>query len=219
MNSIVLACPTLKKELLNAWQREGSKIPIYFLPARLHNDLKEMHSYLQQTIDSLANIDRIYLCTTGCGGSTVGIEATTAELVVPRTRDCLDILLAGDKLANLQRDVHGVYYTASWMDFCKNSTIDLDYLTAKMGRGAAEQYLKKLYSKCKDYYIIDTGCYDLAPVQAYVEPIVQIVQGKLHYVEGKYNILRKLAREEIDEDFYLVASGTRIPAGIFLPNR
>ena len=217
MKGIVLACPTLKREMLAAWQKEDSSLPIYFLPARLHNDLQEMHSYLQHTIDSLANVDRIYLCTTGCGGSTVGIVANTAEIILPRTRDCLDILLSKEKLKKLERDIRGFYYTASWMDFCKNSSIDLEHLTNKMGRMEAEKYLRKLYAKCKDYYIIDTGCYDLAPVKAYVEPLVQIVQGNLHYVKGEYNILRKMAREEIDEDFYRVPMGGKIPSGIFFP--
>ena len=70
--------------------------PVYFLPRRLHADPKELAEYLQNTIDSFDNVDRILICVSGCGGGTAKLRATTAELVIPKTRDCLDLLLSGD---------------------------------------------------------------------------------------------------------------------------
>ena len=208
--TVILSCPTLRGELISAMREASSEAIVYFMPQRLHSDPKELHAYLQDKIDHFWNVDRIVLCVSGCGGGTKGLKANTAELVVPRTRDCLDILLSGKSLATLERDISGVYFTESWMEFSKNSEIDLDRLTKKMGRAAAEDFLRRLYKTCNKFYIIDTGCYDVEEVQAYVAPLVEILQGTVQVLQGEYGILRKIAKENFDEDFQVVPKGSEV---------
>ncbi len=66
--TVILACPTLKGELQTILSEEASEAVVYFLPRGLHSDPKELHSYVQNMIDSFWNVDRIVLCVTGCGG-------------------------------------------------------------------------------------------------------------------------------------------------------
>ena len=205
--TVILSCPTLKGELTSALAEASSEAIVYFMPQRLHSDPKELHDYMQDMIDHFRNVDRIVLCVSGCGGGTKGLKASTAELVVPRTRDCLDILLSGDSLAALQRDITGVYFTESWMEFSKNSDIDLDKLIRKMGRTDAEDYLRRLFKTCNKFYIIDTGCYDVQEVQEYIAPLVKILDGTVTVLKGEYGILRKIARGEFDDDFDIVPKG------------
>lgn len=205
--TVILSCPTLKGELTSALAEASSEAIVYFMPQRLHSDPKELHDYMQDMIDHFRNVDRIVLCVSGCGGGTKGLKASTAELVVPRTRDCLDILLSGDSLAALQRDITGVYFTESWMEFSKNSDIDLDKLIRKMGRTDAEDYLRRLFKTCNKFYVIDTGCYDVQEVQEYIAPLVKILDGTVTVLKGEYGILRKIARGEFDDDFDIVPKG------------
>ena len=205
--TVILSCPTLKGELTAALAEASSEAIVYFMPQRLHSDPKELHDYVQDMIDHFWNVDRIVLCVSGCGGGTKGLKATTAELVVPRTRDCLDVLLSGDSLATLERDISGVFFTESWMEFSKNSDIDLDKLTKKMGRAAAEDFLRRLYKTFNKFYIIDTGCYDVQAAQDYVAPLVKILDGTVTVLKGSYGILRKIAREAFDDDFDGVPKG------------
>ena len=118
-------------ELKAALAAASSDAVAYFIPRRLHSDPKELHEYLQDMIDHFHNVDKIVLCVSGCGGGTAGLRASSAELIVPRTRDCLDVLLSGESLAALERDISGVYFTESWMECTKESEIDLDKLTEK----------------------------------------------------------------------------------------
>ncbi len=217
--TVILSCPTLGCELKAALAAHHSEAAVFFLPRRLHNDPKELHSYVQDTIDNLYNIDRVVLCVSGCGGAAAGLRASSAELIIPRTRDCLDILLSAESLASLQRDITGVYYTASWMEFSKNSEIDLDKLTAKMGREEAEKFLRNLYKTFNKFYIIDTGCYDLKEVRDYVTPLVKILEGTVTTLQGKYGILHKIAQERFDEDFLTVEKGGTASMESFLKNR
>ena len=131
--TIILSCPTLKRELQTAIGSHAAEAAVYFLPRHLHNDPKELSRYLQDMIDSFYNVRRIVVCASRCGGGTANLRATSAELVLPRTRDCLDILLSEDSLDKIQRNIRGIYFTASWMEFSKESEIDLGKLTAKMG--------------------------------------------------------------------------------------
>ena len=220
MKSIILSCPTLKKELLAALASHNSEIPVHFMPYQLHNDVKYLHEYVQKMIDSIENVDRIYICTTGCGGGTIGLKATTAELVLPRTRDCLDILLSGDNLKrDDRRNLRGIYYTASWMDFGKNSEIDPEKLIAKRGQEEAEEFLRKLYNGFKDFYIIDTGCYDVEEVRAYANTLMKILGTEVQVIKGEYKILHKMVTHKIDEDFVIVPKGEAVVAGSFMPNK
>ncbi|MBQ8698050.1 MAG: DUF1638 domain-containing protein [Schwartzia sp.] len=217
--TVILSCPTLRGELTAALAEASSEAVAYFLPRRLHSDPKELHAYTQDMIDHFYNADRIVLCVSGCGGGTVGLRASSAELVVPRTRDCLDILLSGDSLASLERDISGVYFTESWMEFSKASDIDLDKLTAKMGREAAEDFLRRLYKTFNKFYIIDTGCYDLQAVKDYIAPLVEILSGTITFLHGPCGILHKIAREAFDGDFAVIPKGGEVPKGIFLKNK
>lgn len=216
--TVILACPTLKLELQEAIRCHASNAAVYFMPQRLHNDPKELHSYLQDMIDHFHNVNRIVICASRCGGGTAGLSATSAPLVLPRTRDCLDILLSGDNLHTLHRDLRGIYYTAGWMEFSKNTDLDLDKLTKKIGREAAEEQLRRLFKTFNAFYIIDTGCYDVQEVKDYLTPLVKILDGTITMLHGEFKILHKIAQENFDEDFVIIPKGDSVPAETFLPN-
>lgn len=217
--TVILSCPTLEQELKRALECHASNAAVVFLPRHLHNDPKELHRYLQDKIDHLHQVHRIVLCVSRCGGGTANLRASTAEIILPRTRDCLDILLSGHDLNSLCRNIRGIYFTASWMNFSKESDIDLAKLTAKMGKEAAEAYLRQLYKTFNEFYIIDTDCYDIQEVKDYIEPLVKILDGSITVIRGEFKILHKIAAETFDDDFIVIPKGCSVPAEAFLPNR
>lgn len=216
MKELVLACPTLRREVLRA--AKGTALTVRFLPGRLHRDPGELRAYLQALLTKPLGFERVYLCPSGCGGGTTGLRAGAAELVIPRTRDCLDILLSGDTLTTLQRDMHGMFLTESWADYSKSSRIDYDRVVAWMGREAGEAYLHRLYQMIHDFYIIDTGCYDLQPVKDYIAPLANLLAARVTVVPGPCGILKKLFTGRIDEDFLVVPPGGEVTRDAFLAN-
>ena len=62
MKQVILSCPTLKKEILHLIDELNLDTPVYFLPKRLHSNPQELAEYLQNTIDSFADVDRILIC-------------------------------------------------------------------------------------------------------------------------------------------------------------
>lgn len=210
MGSVILSCPTLKKEFQHALAVYQCSTPVYYLPQELHNNPSKLHEYLQTTIDSFDNIDKIMICVSGCGGGTIGLQATSARLVVPKTRDCIDILLSGDILEEIYRPEKGIFFTESWMNFSKNSSLDLNKQIEQKGYQAAAEYMRRLFKGFEHFYIIDTGVYDIKEVQFYIEPLVEILNGTITLLKGDYQILHKMVLEKFDDDFIIVTKGSMV---------
>ena len=216
--SIILTCPTLREELEYVLKKTGNKTPVYYLPASLHDSPPSLKRHLQTMIDSFWGLQRIIILPSGCGGGTAGLKATSAGLVLPRTRDCLDILLSGSSLKDDRRDIGGVYLSAGWMDRWKQSDLDLDRLTEKMGAEKARLHLMKMFAGFNHFYIIDTGIGDIDALKEYITPLVKITEGTLTIVKGGYGILKKVAENHFDEDFLVVPKGGTVDAGAFMSN-
>ena len=96
-NRVIIACRTLEREIQAAMKETGNSCLVYYLPLKYHVAPKEMAVELQRIIDSLSNVDEVLVCVSGCGGSTKDLKATTADIIIPKTRDCIDILLSNQE--------------------------------------------------------------------------------------------------------------------------
>lgn len=210
MNSIVLACPTVEKELMQSVKQTGFAGEICFLPKHLHNDPNRMRQYLQEKIDSLQQIDEALICVSGCGGSTIGLKATGAKLVIPRCRDCVDLLLSTGENCEIKRPERGIFLTEGWMNLMKNSAMSLERMTQNLGREKAEQTLQKIYTGFHRFYLIETGTYDTQSVMDYILPLVQVVGGSIESTVGEYSLIKKLLKREWEEHFLVVPKGESV---------
>lgn len=205
MKEVILSCPTLKKEIQHILGEHKLDTPVYFLPRRLHADPKELAEYLQNTIDSFDNVDRILICVSGCGGGTANLRATTAELVIPKTRDCLDLLLSGDDVKSINRAPGGIFMTESWWATMKEGELNLEKQIAAKGKEAGEAWLRQIFKGFEHFYIIDTGVYDVDAVAKEMQPLIDVLEGTVEAVPGRCGLLRKLLTGGIDENFRIIA--------------
>lgn len=203
-NKVVIACRTIEKELQAAMKETSSSYLVYFLPSRLHTVPQEMAVQLQKIIDGLENVDQVLLCVSGCGGGTKDLKATTADIIIPRTRDCIDMLLTKTTVDDIERDKRGIFFTESWLEFFKQSPMAFDKLAAQYGRKEAEEKFKSIYKGFGNFYIVDTGVYDLNRLKSYLTPLVKMIDGKLTVVKGRYEVIRKMLTGKIDEDFRVI---------------
>lgn len=204
---IIITCPTLRRELEKAMEETGISYPVHFLPQRLHSNPKELHSHLQELIDKFEDMDRILICISSCGKSTIGLTASHCEVVIPKSQDCIDILLSKTTLKEICRPPKAIFLTEDWMNFMKNSSLDLQTAIEKQGKEKAEETLKKIYKGFENFYIIDTGVYNTKVVEEYITPLVTVLQGTLHRITGEYQILKKMVRNNFDEDFIVLHKG------------
>lgn len=201
---VIYSCITLQKELEKTIAKIGFAGKVNYLSPALHSDPHKMHETLQKLIDENKEADEIIICVSGCGKATCDLQATTCKLAVPRTMDCIDVLLTG---SGIKRPDGAIFITKSWMNFMKNSSIDYSKLVKERGKAEAEEYLKKLYHGFNDFYIIDTGTYDLQEVEAYIMPLVNLLEGKLTRLKGEYKVLEKLVSGNYDESVIVIPKG------------
>lgn len=211
-NKVVYSCQTLKNELLLTAKEVGFDGEVHFLDVALHSNPQKMHEVLQQHIDNNKNTDEILICVSGCGKSTLGLKATTADLIIPRTMDCIDVLLSG---SGIERPQGAIFMTKSWMEFSKNSTICHEKMIKEKGFDEAARILKKLYNGFNEFYIIDTGTYDTKAVEDYIKLLVEILDGKIMYLPGKYGVLKKMLSGKYDKDIIHIQKGGSVDISEF----
>ena len=188
----IYSCITLQKELENTIKKIGFDGKVTYLNVALHSDPQKMHETLQRIIDENTEAEEIVICVSGCGKATCDLKATTCPIAVPRTMDCID---------------GAIFITKSWMNFMKNSTIDYAKLVQERGQAEADAFLKQLYKGFTDFYIIDTGTYDLQEVEAYIMPLVKLLGGTLTRLPGPYKVLEKLVSGKYDESVIAIPKG------------
>ncbi len=202
-NRVIIACRTLERELQAAMKETGNSCLVYFLPLRFHVAPDEMAVELQRIIDNLENVDEVLICVSGCGGSTRTLEATTADIIIPKTRDCIDILLS-DSTGKINRDNKGIFFTDNWLTFFKESPMACEKLVKEYGKEEAKEKFCQIYKGFEHFYIVDTGVYNVEEVKAHLRPLVDILHGQLTVVKGHYEILRKMVSGKIDRDFRVI---------------
>ena len=200
----IYSCITLQKELENTIAKVGFEGRVHYLNVALHSDPQRMHATLQGIIDNNKDAEEIIICVSGCGKATCDLQASTCQIVVPRTMDCIDVLLTG---SGIKRPDGAIFITKSWMNFMKNSSIDYTKLVQERGKDEAEAFLKQLYKGFTDFYIIDTGTYELEEVEAYITPLVKLLEGTLTRLPGPYKVLEKLVSGSYDESVIVVPKG------------
>lgn len=201
---LICSCITLQKELEQTIAKIGFDGKVRYLDVALHSDPQKMHQTLQKIIDDNTDAEEIIICVSGCGKATCDLQASTCNLALPRTMDCIDVLLTG---SGIKRPDGAIFITKSWMNFMKNSSIDYMKLVQERGKADAEEYLKKLYHGFTDFYIIDTGTYDLNEVEAYIMPLVKLLEGTLTRLPGTYKVLEKLVSGNYDESVIFIPKG------------
>lgn len=202
---IIYSCVTLRKELENVIAATGFDGEVHYLSEKLHSVPQTMHQVLQQHIYAAApDTEEIIICVSGCGKSTVGLKATTAPLALPRTMDCIDVLLSG---SGVKRPQGAIFLTDGWMNFMQASSLDYRKMMQEKGKQQADETLRKIYRGFTDFYIIDTHTYDTTPVKEYIMPLVELLDGTLNYIDGKYQVLYKLLDGTRDKDVISIPKG------------
>ena len=114
----IYSCITLQKELENTINKVGFAGEVHYLDVALHSNPQKMHATLQSIIDKNTEAEEIIFCVSGCGKATCDLQATTCPIAVPRTMDCIDVLLTG---SGIKRPDGAIFITKSWMNFMQNS--------------------------------------------------------------------------------------------------
>lgn len=200
MDSIVIACETLKDELNAAVNITGSRLPIIWIDSKYHLDPGGLRKKLQQEIDSITNVKNILLAFGCCGNALIGIKATTANLIIPKTDDCISMVLSkqGEKFKRLKKTY---FLTKGWIESPRSLTEEYTRAVTRYGKRKAERIFKLMLNSYKYLMLIDTKSYDVNKYVCKAQKIADITNLELIIENGGIWFLKKLLTGPYDDDF------------------
>ncbi|MCL2151087.1 MAG: DUF1638 domain-containing protein, partial [Coriobacteriia bacterium] len=175
---------------------------------------EKLNAWLCDFIPRLENVDYLLLPMGLCGNSTAGIPSGNTTLVLPKSEDCISLLLSTERLADVDRPRYNYFFTDSWLDYERSFAKEFDLSIQKYGKKTAENLMQMIYKNYKYFSYIDTGYGDFESAAASVAELAKLVDVEVNRLEGSFGVLRKMLKLEFDDDFLLIPPGQTVEFAI-----
>lgn len=224
MSVAVICCRMLENELKNVYKEENITAPILWLDAGLHNTPEKLHTELQVLLDSLPNdITRVVLLYSLCGQAVLGLRTREFDLIMPRTDDCIALLLGGN---DKKIDNTGTFFlTDRWIEDEKSVMNEYKYALEKYGPNRCEKIFKRQFAHYSVLGLLDTGCYDvnaLAERTASISKTLELTQKIIHTDCAMLRKLIQLTKADTDtlpdfstDDYIFIEKNSEITREMF----
>jgi len=206
----IIACATVIEEMLPLLPAE---VPYEVLEFGLHIHPQELKKTLQKKVEEASpNADVLLLGYGLCSMAVVGLQATTATLVVPRTDDCIAIFLGScDAYKEQSRKEPGTYYlTKGWIEVGDTPFEEHQKLIEKYGEAKAERMTKLLLKNYKRLAFIDTGQYEIERYREYARKTAEKFDLRFEDIDGSPALVNKMLFGPWDDEFVVVEPGQTI---------
>ena len=203
----VIACATVIEEMLPFLPED---IPYEVLDFGLHLNPGELKIFLQEKINQASEeVDVLLLGYGLCSMAVIGLKATTAALVIPRTDDCIAIFLGSSEEYKKQaKKEPGTYYlTKGWIEVGDTPFNEHQKLVEKYGKEKAERMTQLVLKNYKRLAFINTGSYELERYRQQSKRIAQEFNLYYEEIEGSPALVKKMINGPWDEEFVIVLPG------------
>lgn len=218
MQTIILACQTMKDELQLAMQESGINYPVIYLESGLHNSPEMLRQKVQEQVNALDNADIILMAFGCCGKGLVGIKSTKAKLVIPRIDDCITLLLGSTEIRKgIPDEVHTYFITKGWLDPEGNVMWSYKPWVERYGEPKALRLLKKMLINYTKFMIIDTGAYSIESIVPKIKEHCEKLNMEYSITPGSLRFLRLLLSGPWDSEFIVVTPGQETTINDFHP--
>ena len=209
-NRRVIACETVIEEMLPFLP---SDVPHEVLDFGLHINPTELKKVLQEKIDEASPKADVLLLGYGlCSMAVVGLKATTATLVIPRTDDCIAIFLGSCAAYKEQaKKEPGTYYlTKGWIEVGDTPFEEHKLLIEKYGEEKAERMTHLLLKNYKRLAFINTGQYEIERYRTYSKETAEKFNLRFEEIDGSPALVKKMVFGPWDEEFVVVSPGETV---------
>jgi len=203
----VIACATVIEEMVPYLPKD---VDYAVLDFGLHLNPDELKRVLQEKIDQASKEADVLLLGYGlCSMAVIGLKATTATLVIPRTDDCIAIFLGSAKAYKEQnRKEPGTYYlTKGWIEVGDTPFEEHKQLIEKYGQEQAERMTKILLRNYKRLAFINTGNYEIERYRETSKQIAMEFDLNFEEIAGSPSLIKNLIFGPWDKDFVIVLPG------------
>ncbi len=204
---MVIACATVIEEMLP------------FLPADvlyetldfgLHLHPDKLRESLQRKIDEASQRADVLLLGYGlCSMAVVGLKASGATLVIPRTDDCIGIFLGSCAAyrAQIEREPGTYYLTKGWIEAGDSPFEEHQRLVKKYGEAKAERMTRLVLRNYKRLGFINTGQHEIERYRTYAKKAAERFNLHFEEIEGSSALVKKMILGPWDGEFVIVPAG------------
>ena len=205
---ILIACSMIEDEINAVFEHfDGSNIEIWWQERGHHNDPDKLREVIQNEIfrAEAAGADTIMLAYGLCGNGAVGWHSDRTVLAMPRFDDCVNMMLCTGKRDRRNYLSAGcMYLTGGWSRDEGALLTMLDNYLEKYGERKGKKLMKLMLDSYTHVTVIDTGCYDIGPVNDYADECAKQLNLQKNTVYGGNEPLAKLITGEWDEDIIVL---------------
>lgn len=222
---VVLACRVFQhwlEQLLPA----GIAQDINFFDYGLHAVPKNLRQTLQQAIDGIEQPSLVVLGYGLCGNGLDQIEAGKHYLLIPRTDDCIAIMLGSYQAYRHEIDREpGTYYLSKgWLEAGTNPLEESKKYAQKYDPATVDYLMDTQYQHYRRIMLVARDQPELEEYRSRAREVARFCERwGMHYEEmlGSDQFLKKLVdramgREQVDEDFLLVPPGGKLAQAQFI---
>jgi hypothetical protein len=144
--------------------------------------------------------------------AVVGLKATTATLVIPRTDDCIAIFLGScDAYKEQAKKEPGTYYlTKGWIEVGSTPFEEHKLLVEKYGQAKAERMTRLMLKNYTRLGFINTGQYEIERYQDYARQTAEKFNLRFEEIDGSPALVKKMVFGPWDDEFLVVEPGQTI---------
>jgi hypothetical protein len=229
---VIIACKVLQ-DLLERLLPKDLTQNVQFMDYGLHRVPNKMTGTLQEVIDSIQDPSLVVLGYGLCGNGLRGIQAGTHTLLVPRTDDCIAILL-GSYQAYMRefQSVPGTYYlTKGWLESGSNPLQEYESYVPKYGAEQAMWIMDQQYQHYERLVLVARSQADLEKYRPQAQEVARFCQrwgmryeellGSDDYVQRLIAATAELGNGHqalggLDSDFVVIPPGGEIRQDMFM---
>ncbi len=201
----IIACKTLFDEVESV--RGG--LPVDYCDGFLHDTPAKLRETLNERIAAIPGDGAILLAYGRCSNGTAGLSAGRHRIVLPAADDCIALLLGSRTVHRREFTEHPgtYYYTRGWIEELEDPYREYLKMIPRMGEQKARLVAHMMLESYTRVAIIDTGTYDMAKCESYVQTVSEFYGLSVHRLRGSLRLLEKLVRGPHDREFMIVEPG------------
>jgi hypothetical protein len=203
-NTCIVACETLKQELLSAMEKRGCDYPVIWVDAGKHSWPDKLRVSVQEAIDGIPpSYETVLLLFGFCGNAMVDIEARNHRLVVPKAADCIPLFIGSRK----ERETYGTrtyFFTEGYLNSSGSALTDASRIFERYGEEDGLYILKKMLGHYQDFAVVNTGVFDVDAVKARVDDFAKSLEIPVKLIPGSLRFIEALLAGDWQDDAFLV---------------
>ncbi len=199
---------------------------VTFMDYGLHQFPKKLKTALQEQIDNLPEAGLVVLGYGLCGKGLDGIKSGQHTLLVPRTDDCIAILLGSYQVYRQEFESEpGTYYlTKGWLEAGSNPLQEYRDYIEKYGQEQADMVMDIQYQNYQRLMFVAHNQEDLDYYRPQALEVARFCERwgmRYEELQGSDDYIRRLvavttALDRVDGDFVLAPPGNELTLSQFL---